>query len=192
MSSPLYELKKEDWNRLYPIHLVDHDSNWSLVFEKEKELILSQIGYMKPAQIEHVGSTSISGIRAKPYIDILIVVSEEWMFSEELIDKMSEIGYTYFLVPKMDQIESYMSFGKGYNLDGTPEQIFHIHLCPKDNFMVNQVEFRNRLRANSVLAKAYETIKNESAEKFRNDRGGYRNSKSDFILEVLGVFQKST
>jgi GrpB-like predicted nucleotidyltransferase (UPF0157 family) len=191
MSSPLYDLKKEDWNRLFPIHLVEHDPNWKLIFQKERELILAQLANFQPVRIEHVGSTSIPGIMAKPYIDILIVVAKELMFSQELIDAMTGIGFTYFLVPKLDQIESYMSFGKGYNLEGKPEQIFHIHLCPNHNFMVNQVEFRDRLRANPSLANAYNALKRDSAEKFRNDRGGYRNSKSDFILEVLGISQKS-
>lgn len=185
MSSPLYELTREDWNRLFPIHLEAHNPEWKLIFKREKELILSKISDIQPRMVEHVGSTSIPGIMAKPYIDILIVVDLEWMFSQELIDRMGEVGYTYFLVPAHEEIESYMSFGKGYNLDGQPEQIFHIHLCPSDNFMVNQLKFRDRLRADLELAKSYEKLKTAAALTYRNDRGGYRNSKSDFIREVL-------
>lgn len=185
MSCPLYELTREDWNRLFPIHLVEHSPAWKHIFQQEKELILSKISDIQPLFVEHVGSTSIPGIQAKPYIDILIVVKEEWMFSQVLIDRMSEIGFTYFLVPKHEEIESYMSFGKGYNLDGVAEQIFHIHLCTEDNFMVNQVRFRDKLRANTKLAQAYETLKAAAAITFQNDPGGYRNSKSNFIREVL-------
>lgn len=185
MNSPLYELKKEDWNRLFPIHLEDHNPDWSRIFLVEKELIQSRISGFSPELIEHVGSTSIPGIKAKPYIDLLIVIPEEHLFSQGLIDVMAEIGFTYFLVPKRDQIEAYMSFGKGYHLDGRKEQIFHIHMCPGDNFMVNQLIFRDALRQDSELAKAYENLKVASASKFRNDRGGYLLSKNEFILQVL-------
>lgn len=185
MGNPLYELKKEDWNRLFPIHLEDHNPAWSAIFEKEKNLILSKISAFSPELVEHVGSTSIPGIKAKPYIDLLIVIPDEYLFSQGLIEALAEIGFTYFLVPKRDHIEAYMSFGKGYNLEGKKEQIFHIHLCTRDNFMVNQLAFRDVLRKDEQLAKAYEKLKVESAAKFRNDRGSYLLSKNEFIQDVL-------
>jgi GrpB-like predicted nucleotidyltransferase (UPF0157 family) len=185
MSSPLYELKKEDWNRLFPVHLEDHNPEWREIFLRERELILSRISSFSPKLVEHVGSTSIPGIKAKPYIDLLIVIPEEHLFSQELIDAMEEIGYTYFLVPKRDEIEAYMSFGKGYNLDGVEEQIFHIHMCPQDNFMINQLKFRDVLRKDESLAKAYEALKIESAAKFRDDRGSYLLSKNEFVQAVI-------
>lgn len=185
MNSPLYELKKEDWNRLFPIHLEEHNPEWSQIFQREKELIESAISAFSLELIAHVGSTSIPGIMAKPYIDLLIVVPAEHLFSADLIAAMDEIGFTYFLVPKRDQIEAYMSFGKGYNLEGKKEQIFHIHLCTADNFMVNQLVFRDVLRKDAKLAKAYESLKIESAAKFRNDRGSYLLSKNEFIQDVI-------
>ncbi len=185
MHSPLYDLKKEDWNRLFPIHLEEHNPAWKEIFQSEKALILSKISAFSPELIEHVGSTSIPGIKAKPYIDLLIVIPAEHLFSEELIAAMAEIGFTYFLVPKRDDIEAYMSFGKGYNLDGVKEQIFHIHMCPGDNYMVNQVAFRDLLRSDERLARAYESLKVASAAKFKNDRGSYVLSKNEFIRDVL-------
>ena len=191
MSSPLYELKKEDWNRLFPIHLEPHNPAWAEIFGLEKERIDAKLSAFSPERIEHVGSTSIPGIMAKPYIDILIVIPVEHLFSEDLIGAMAEIGFTYFLVPKRDDIEAYMSFGKGYNLDGVKEQIFHIHLCTADNFMVNQLVFRDVLRKDETLAKAYESLKIESAAKFTNDRGSYLLSKNEFIQDVIKNTAKS-
>ncbi|WP_192346211.1 GrpB family protein [Algoriphagus sp. Y33] len=187
MSNPLYELKKDDWNRFFPIHLESHNPRWSAVFQKEKELIFSQIKTFEPILIEHVGSTSIPGIKAKPYIDILIVIGEELLFNEDIISALTAIGYTYFFVPKRENIEAYMSFGKGYNLEGKPEQIFHIHMCPENNITVKQREFRDFLRANPEQAKAYEKLKLESAEKFKNDRGAYVLSKNEFVRQVLAL-----
>ena len=185
MNNPLYELKKEDWNRLFPVHLEDYHPDWSRIFEEEKQQIESQLAAFSPQLIEHMGSTSIPGIKAKPYIDILIVVGKEHLFSDQLIEAFAEIGYTYFLVPKRDQIEAYMSFGKGYRLDGRKEQIFHIHLCTRDNFMVNQLVFRDSLRSDRDLARRYEALKVESASKFREDRGSYLLSKNEFVLNVI-------
>lgn len=190
MNNPLYELKKEDWNRLFPVHLEDHHPDWSSIFEEEKQQIASQLAAFSPQLIEHVGSTSIPGIKAKPYIDILIVVGKEHLFSDQLIEACAEIGYTYFLVPKRDQIEAYMSFGKGYRLDGRREQIFHIHLCTRDNFMVNQLVFRDSLRSDSDLARRYEALKVESASKFREDRGSYLLSKNEFVLKVIERYKQ--
>ena len=51
--------------------------------------------------------------------------------------------------------------------------------------MVNQLVFRDTLREDATLAKAYEALKIASASKFRNDRGGYLLSKNEFILQVL-------
>lgn len=192
MSSPLYELKKEDWNRLFPIHLEAHNPVWREIFLREKELILPRISSFSPKLVEHVGSTSIPGIMAKPYIDLLIVIPAQHLFNEDLIASMAEIGFTYFLVPKRDDIEAYMSFGKGYNLDGVKEQIFHIHMCPQDNFMVNQLLFRDVLRNDKKLAKAYENLKVESASKFKNDRGSYLLSKNEFIQDVIKKHRTST
>ncbi|MDR7131298.1 GrpB-like predicted nucleotidyltransferase (UPF0157 family) [Algoriphagus sp. 4150] len=180
-------MKKDDWNRLFPIHLENHNPQWRVVFQKEKELILSEIKAFDPILIEHVGSTSINGIKAKPYIDILIVIAEELLFNEDLIVRLAALGYTYFLVPKRDDIEAYMSFGKGYNLEGKHEQIFHIHMCPPSNLTVKQIEFRDYLRANPEQAKIYEKLKMDSAKKFKNDRGAYVLSKNEFVQQVLAL-----
>lgn len=191
MSNPLYDLKKEDWNRLFPIYLEDHNPDWARIFREEQAQILSGISRFSPELVEHVGSTSIPGIKAKPYIDQLVVIPKSLLFNEELIEAMGALGYTYFLVPAMEEIEAYMSFGKGYNLSGEKEQIFHIHMCPSDNFMVNQLAFRDFLKSNPERAAAYEGLKKEAAIKYRNDRGGYRNSKSEFIRETLDLISNN-
>lgn len=187
MSNPLYKLKKDDWNRLFPIYLESHNPQWSVIFQKERELISSKIEAFLPILIEHVGSTSIPGIKAKPYIDILIVIAEELLFNEKMIAELSTLGYAYFVVPKRDEIEAYMSFGKGYSLEGKSEQIFHIHMCTPSNITAKQIEFRDYLRANPEQAKAYEKLKVESAEKFKNDRGAYVLSKNEFVRQVLAL-----
>ncbi|MTI41117.1 GrpB family protein [Fulvivirga lutimaris] len=185
----LYDLTKEDWNTLFPVKLYDHNPEWKVIFKLEKEVILDKLGD-DVLRIEHFGSTSIPNIKAKPYIDIIIEIEKEKLFDEDIISKLSELEYTHFKVPEREGIDAYMSFGKGYNLEGENGQIFHIHMCPKDNYMWNQLDFRDYLIANPDRAKAYEKLKLELADKYVNDRGNYMLSKTDFIKETLALANK--
>ena len=78
-----------------------------------------------------------------------------------------------------------MIFVKGYNLNGEKEQIFHIHMCPPEHEMLNQILFRNYLLSNSNRAKEYEQLKMELATKYKNDRIAYRIAKDEFIAETM-------
>ncbi len=187
MKKSVYDLTKEDWNTLFPVTLFDHNPDWKTIYKEEEKRIVDSIGEDIILQIEHFGSTSIPAIKAKPYIDIIIALSEEDLFSQHLIEKFEALGYFYFKVPKREGIAGYMSFGKGYNLEGEKEQIFHIHASTKDNYMWQQVDFRDYLNENLERAKAYEALKITSASKFKNDRGSYVLSKTDFINETLAI-----
>lgn len=183
----LKQLTKEDWNRLFPIELVDHDPKWSTIFENEKRLILDSIKNDLIPRVEHFGSSSIPGIKSKPYIDMLIEIPEHLLFDEALISQFMQIGYTHFKVPAREGIDAYMSFGKGYRLDGKKAQIFHIHMCPPNHKMWDQLRFRDFLIANPDQAKKYESLKLELMSKYRYDRGAYVLGKTDFIKEILAM-----
>jgi GrpB-like predicted nucleotidyltransferase (UPF0157 family) len=189
MSKSLYELTKEEWNSVFPNELEHYNLNWQLNFEKEKEEILSAIGAEKILRIEHFGSTAIPKIKSKPHIDMLIEIPKELLFDLGLISKFKALGYSYFKVPERDHIPAYMSFAKGYRFDGKKEQIFHIHMCPKDNIMWEQLLFRDYLNEHEDRAKEYEKLKHELASKFRNDRDGYVLSKNNFIKETLKLIK---
>lgn len=187
MKKSLYDLTKEDWNTLFPIELVDHNPEWKQIFENEKKRIIKKVGNETILRIEHFGSSSIPNIKSKPYIDLLIEIPQQLLFEENLIAQFTELGYVHFKVPSRDNIEAYSSFGKGYNLAGKKEQIFHIHMCPKENFMWKQMDFRDYLIANDERAKQYENLKLNLASKFKNDRGAYVLGKTDFINETLDI-----
>lgn len=191
MKKSLYDLTKYDWNTLFPIELVDYDPEWKTIFQQEKERILKKIGD-DILRIEHFGSTSIPNIKAKPYVDLIIEVPQELLFDKALIRSFEELDYTFFEVPEREEFKAYMSFGKGYTFDGTKEQIFHIHMCDKDNLMWKQVAFRDYLIAHPERAKAYETLKVDLASKYKNDRGNYVLSKTEFIKETLDLIHATS
>lgn len=185
MKNTLYDLTKDDWNTLFSIELVEHNPQWRQIFERESAQIIDRVGSEAILRIEHFGSSAIPSIKSKPYIDMLIEIPKELLFDETLISKFTELGYSHFVVPARENIEAYSSFGKGYSLEGENEQIFHIHMCPSDNVMWEQIAFRDYLNANEEKAKAYESLKESLATKYRNDRGAYVLGKAEFIKETL-------
>ncbi|TNJ43507.1 GrpB family protein [Tamlana fucoidanivorans] len=189
MTKTLYDLTKEDWNTLFPIELVDHNPEWKNIYENEKQRILEKVGQKTILRIEHFGSSSITSIKSKPYIDLMIEIPKDLLFDEQLIAQFTELGYSHFKVPARETIEEYSTFGKGYNIDGKKEQVFHIHMCPKDNVMWKQLDFRDYLNVNKKRAKEYEVLKIELASKFKNDRGSYVLGKTDFVKETLKLIQ---
>lgn len=190
MKKSIKELKKDDWNRLFPIELVDHNPEWKNIYENEKEQIIKKVGSEIILRIEHFGSSSIPNIKSKPYIDLMIEIPAKLLFNESLITKFSELGYTHFKVPARENIEAYSTFGKGYNFDGKKEQIFHIHMCPKENVMWKQIDFRDYLNSNEKRAKEYEILKLKLASEFKNDRGAYVLGKTDFVNETINLVNK--
>ncbi len=77
MKKTLYDLTKEDWNTLFPIELVDHNPEWKNIYENEKQRILEKIGQEKILRIEHFGSSSITSVKSKPYIDLMIEIPKD-------------------------------------------------------------------------------------------------------------------
>ncbi len=191
MKKTLNDLTKEDWNRLFPIVLVDHNPEWKNIYKNEKNRILNKIGKEKILRIEHFGSSSITTIKSKPYIDLMIEIPDALLFDKKLIDEFKVLGYSHFKVPAREHIAEYSTFGKGYNVNGTKEQIFHIHMCPKDHVMWKQIDFRDYLNANKKRAKEYENLKLKLASKFKNDRGSYVLGKTDFVNETLDIIEKN-
>ncbi len=187
----LYELTKEDWNTLFPVELIEHDPNWTHIYATERQRIRSYTDANTVLTIEHFGSSSIPHIKAKPYIDMLIDIPAHKLFDINLIDQFEALGYAYFKVPQRDHIDAYMSFGKGYHIDGRKDQVFHIHMCPRENIMWEQLKFRDHLRTNTRRAKEYEHLKIKLAEQFRNDRGAYVLGKNNFIQETMDLIHQA-
>ena len=183
MERNLENLTKEEWDRFFPVELVPHNPEWKEIYKQEERKIIEKLGTQAILRIEHFGSTSIPDISAKSYIDIIIEIPTARLFDEEIIIGLTELGYHYFR--QSGGLSDYMVFVKGYNLKGGKEQVYHIHMCPKENEMWNQLQFRDYLVANPKRAKEYEHLKIELASIFKNDRVGYRIAKSEFIKETL-------
>jgi GrpB-like predicted nucleotidyltransferase (UPF0157 family) len=161
-----------------PVVIYDYDARWPVQFEAEKARILAAIGGHVVA-VEHIGSTSVSGLGAKPTLDILIAV-QHLEDTTACIEPLQALGYQY--VPEFEvQLPERRYFRKG-----APHHTHHIHMVEfGSDFWTRQLLFRDYLRGHPESAQAYETLKRQLAGQYGTDRDGYTNAKSEFILSIL-------
>ena len=162
-----------------PVVVVDYDPQWPTSYEEEKERILGAIGDVAVA-IEHIGSTAVPGLGAKPIIDIMVAVSR-LADAERCIEPLQEIGYEY--VPEYnDVIPERRYFHKG----PPGARTYHLHMVElTSGFWERHLQFRDFLRTHPEEAQRYHQLKKELAAKFGADRDGYTEAKTSFIESVI-------
>ncbi|SRR3989344_1565843 len=161
-------------NRKYSLSA--YDQNWIPKFESIKELLLKVFGN-KALQIEHVGSTSVQRMTAKPLIDILVIVEKLEPFQKEK-ELMTKAGYEwhYYADPEG------LVFAK-FNADG--EKSENIHLCEKDSPWVRQfIVVRDYLRTHPEKASEYSELKQKTIKLHPNDYTAYRATKAPFLEQL--------
>jgi GrpB-like predicted nucleotidyltransferase (UPF0157 family) len=154
----------------------DYDPNWRVVFERLRSTIWPAVSDVATT-IEHVGSTSVEGLPAKPVIDMTIVLPEQSRMSP-LIHALAGVGYHHrgdLGIPGRECFE---------NSAATPEH--HLYGCVEGNLgLRNHLALRDHLRRHPAVAQAYGQLKKRLAVQFRHDLDGYIEGKSEFILNVL-------
>lgn len=156
-----------------------YDPNWILKFQNEKENILELCNKLI-LEIEHIGSTSVENLGAKPIIDIMIGV-KTLALDIQIIPKIESLGYIY-----VKKYENIIPFRRFFTKDKNTLREFHIHLVEKDtDFWKKHLVFRDKLRKSSEIMNSYYNLKLELAEKFRTDTSKYTDAKADFINGVI-------
>ncbi len=161
-----------------PIELVAHDQDWVQEFALERNRIVEVLGSFEAGGvlewIEHVGSTAIPGIHAKPVLDIAAVV-HPFPLSEKGRDALAKLGYEYRGEAGIPGREFFR----------TDPRTRHLHLFTFDSEAFFQhVFFRDYLRAHQEKALEYENLKLELAAKFRTDRESYTNGKDAMVAQL--------
>lgn len=176
-------MNKKELGQLYPIFLTDYDKNWPILFEKEKAILISI--FDSDLKIEHIGSTAVAGLSAKPTIDILIEKPDN-MNDEQIIKKMADNGYIH-----MKEQSKHLMFVKGYNSTGFEKESYHIHMGPLNQSRLwDRIFFRNYLNKNIDEARIYENLKKKLALEYKNDREAYTEGKSDYIKMITKKAKK--
>lgn len=159
-----------------PVQIVEYNPSWVSMFEmiwNSVTPVLTDI----VVSIEHVGSTSVPGLAAKPIIDIDVVVSSN---AEVLIaiPRLESIGYVHQGDLGISGREAFIP------PHGLPAH--HLYVCETNNAELKRhILFRDYLRNHPREAKKYGELKQDLAQRFRNDRVSYTNSKTKFINERL-------
>jgi GrpB-like predicted nucleotidyltransferase (UPF0157 family) len=157
--------------------VVPYDERWPVLFAEAEMEIRRAIGDRILA-VEHVGSTAVPALSAKPIIDILVAVSD-FQDSLELVPALASLGYEY---RPGEEIPDRHYFRR--RIIG--RRTHHLSLAePTSSHYRKTIAFRNALRGDPVLASGYEAVKLELAARFPRNREAYTAGKTDFILGVL-------
>lgn len=155
------------------IKLIPHQKSWNAFFQKEKNILLKTIPNI---YVEHVGSTAIPKIVAKPIVDIVIGIDKIKNF-HLYKNKLKKLGFEYH-----DNRGS--KFNKFLTKGPADCRIVYVHLVKYKGKIWNKyINFRDTLNRNIKLAKKYEALKLGLATKFTN-RDDYTKAKTDFIKQV--------
>ena len=157
--------------------VLPYDEAWKSDFEKIKDEIEEVIGDLIIG-IEHIGSTSVEGMFAKPCIDIDVII-EDYSVFHEVVSRLKSIGYIHEGNFGIKNREAFKYSGKEHL------QKHHLYVCPKYSEELHRhITFRNFLQSNPTVAKKYSLIKEKAAELFQNDIDGYIEYKSSCIDEL--------
>lgn len=159
------------------VRLVRHDPRWPALFAAERERLRRRIGDGTP--IEHIGSTAVAGLDAKPVLDLMIGVDSEDARAR-LIGPLQREGYA---LGDIDTVPGRLYFRRD---DGAGLRTHQASVCVTGGrFWAAHLAFRDALRADAALAAAYLRLKQGLAARFPTDRIAYSGAKSDFVAGVL-------
>ena len=161
------------------VRLAPHHPEWAALFAVEAQRIREAFAGRALA-IEHVGSTAVAGLRAKPILDIMVGVAA-LDDVEETIRDLERIGYERRPAGDLPG-RRYLVLGRG--------EVRQVHLSlsePASAFWRDHLLFRDRLRADPETAAAYERLKEDLAVRFPDDRISYTEGKDAFISAVLAA-----
>jgi GrpB-like predicted nucleotidyltransferase (UPF0157 family) len=179
MNKNLDEMSNQELWELFPIILNKHKRYWKANFRKEKTVLEQAIGIENIVRINHIGSTAIPNLIAKPTIDILIEIKNDTDI-EKLIVNMQSFGYRYINQPNNPVLHMY--FVKGYTPQGFKGQVFHVHVNYSGDW--DELYFRDYLLIHPEIAVQYGKLKLELQKKYEHDRDGYTYAKTDFIKRI--------
>jgi GrpB-like predicted nucleotidyltransferase (UPF0157 family) len=168
---------------LRPVTIVEYDPEWPSLYEKEKGEIIGAIGQIVKS-IEHIGSTSVPELAAKPIIDIMAGVDSE-AEADRCAAILADIGYDD-VTPQPENPDWYYCLGK--RLDGI---YCHLHLVRQGSaFLEDHLLFRDYLKESTRTAREYHELKKELAAKYKCDRLGYNLAKTNFIGSIVETARK--
>src|SRR5215510_9190129 len=168
-----------------PVIVEPYDPAWPMRFDSERKALVPVLARWLAGPIEHIGSTAVPGLPAKPVIDIMGAV-RDLSSTKAAIEALMPLRYCYFDY-KADVMHW---FCKPSDLERT----HHLHLVPFGSQLWHErLAFRDCLRRDEKTRREYSELKMRLAAEFRDDREAYTETKTEFIQSVLRrVLQQTT
>lgn len=157
--------------------VLPYDPAWKAAFEDIRREIEAALGDLILG-IEHVGSTSVEGLSAKPIIDLDVIIPDYGCF-DAVVQKLAAIGYLHEGNLGIEEREA-------FRYDSKPHLYkHHLYVCPRDSRELHRhIAFRDFLRSNPGAVRKYGRVKEEAAWLYPNDIDGYMAHKSPCIEEL--------
>jgi GrpB-like predicted nucleotidyltransferase (UPF0157 family) len=163
---------------MQPVVVVAYDPEWPQMFEREKARILATHALLE-VDVEHIGSTSVPGLAAKPKIDILVGL-RAWRDLDTAVHAMLQIGYEYD--------SSQLVQPRTFSIRRGRPTTHRVRFVERNGELWGEyLSFRDALRADPDLASRYGRLKLELALRYEDDvsHDGYMRGKAPFIERVL-------
>lgn len=173
----LKDMSLEELWQLFPIILKSHSPDYAIWYDEEKASLLNILNVYNVCRINHIGSTSVTGLIAKPFVDILLELPETYDF-DNISRLLPKNGWNEMA---KNDIEKTLDLNKGYTTNGFAERVYHLHIKPSGDW--GELYFRDYLRKYSDVARQYEALKLSLKEQFEHNRDAYTNAKSDFVMK---------
>jgi GrpB-like predicted nucleotidyltransferase (UPF0157 family) len=159
-----------------PVVIVDYDPHWPELFEELRASVSAALGDLVIV-VEHVGSTAVPGLAAKPIIDMDLVVPAASDIREAIV-RLATLGYIHRGDLGIPGREAFISPA------ATPKH--HLYVCARDSGELRRHRsFRDYLLTHPDDARAYAEIKKAAALRFADDRAGYTEAKTSFVKAIL-------
>ena len=160
-----------------PIELVAYDPTWPAKFAGEREILALALGRWLVGPIEHIGSTAVPGLAAKPIVDIMAPVAT-LSDSRPAIEAAAGLGYIFYPY-KPDVMHWFCKPSRHL-------RTHHLHMVPLGSELWKaRIAFRDALRSDALLLAEYQSLKLQLVERFSRDRDAYTEAKGPFIQRVL-------
>jgi GrpB-like predicted nucleotidyltransferase (UPF0157 family) len=161
-----------------PVVIVDYDPSWPAAFQQLRDRLAATLGPLAVA-IEHVGSTAVPGLAAKPIIDLDVVIADRADLPT-VIERLRPLGYLYEGDLGVAGREAFTTPA------GAPPH--HLYVCAIGTPALDRhLAFRDTLRADPGAVDAYGDLKRTLSARLGDDRAGYTEAKSAFIEQVLAA-----
>ena len=160
------------------IEIVEYCPEWARLFEEEKAALADALGQTE-AIIEHIGSTAVPGLAAKPIIDIMIGLAD-FSIANSLVPPIIALGYDYIA-----EYESVMPERRYFQKNVDTKRTHHIHMVEiGSEFWQRLLLFRDYLRTNAKAMQVYAALKKSLATREWQDMNEYAYAKTEFVKDM--------